>query len=94
MKNAIRFPKGKPSTAHSQDMRMGEWDTMPTVIIENQMSFGKDFNLIRAVEEHGPLRIEAIDKEVAVLEQKMRALLDEKIVLARLVDAIHSENRT
>ena len=49
-------------------------------------SFG-DFNLIRMVEEHGPIRIQEITKELQEISNRMSRLEVEKGTLERLVAA-------
>lgn len=48
---------------------------------------GGDFNLIRMVEEHGPLRIQEIQKELQEISNRMSRLEVEKGTLERLVAA-------
>jgi uncharacterized membrane protein len=52
------------------------------------MSFGKDFNLIRAVAEHAPQRVEQIIEELETLRFRMQQLQDEKETLTRLIAAL------
>ena len=47
-----------------------------------------EFNLVRIVEEHGPKRLERIDKEIAKLEAKVNALVREREQVQALVLAL------
>lgn len=59
-------------------------------VSDNPLSFGKDFNLIRAVQEYGPKRIAAIEKELHTMEARASTLEAERIQLQKLVEAVSS----
>lgn len=85
----ITFPRMKQEpTPQMPEMELSEWDIIPTIISENPMSFGKDFNLIRAVAEHAPQRVEQIIEELDTLRFRMQQLQDEKETLTRLIAAL------
>ena len=48
-------------------------------------SFGHDFNLIRAVEEYGPQRVESIRKELASIDARKEVLTKEMHTLERMI---------
>lgn len=48
-------------------------------------SIGHEFNLVRIVEDHGPKRITAIEKEIAKLEQQIATLTKEKNQIAAFI---------
>jgi hypothetical protein len=56
---------------------------MPTAALPQ--SFGNDFNLIRAVEEYGPQRVESIRNELVHLAKRQTALTEEMQTLERLI---------
>jgi hypothetical protein len=56
---------------------------MPTAALPQ--SFGNDFNLIRAVEEYGPQRVESIRNELIHLAKRQTALTEEMQTLERLI---------
>ncbi len=55
---------------------------------ENPPSFGREFNLIRAVSEYGPQRIASITKTLADLEAEMASLREERATLEQLVAVV------
>ena len=57
-------------------------------------SFGKDFNLIRAVEEYGPQRIQTIQRDLADLALRQQRLTTELATLERLVAVAKSDQDT
>jgi hypothetical protein len=57
----------------------------PSPITAQPQSFGNDFNLIRAVEEYGPQRVESIRKELAQMEARHAALTKEMQTLEKLI---------
>lgn len=46
---------------------------------------GRDINLIRLIQEHGPLRIQEIDREMKKMNERLTALNDERDTLQKLV---------
>lgn len=54
----------------------------------NPPVIGHEFNLVRIVEEHGPKRISAIEKEIAKLENKIATLVQEKKQIAAFVSTL------
>ena len=75
-------PKTSPIT--STHMHTDEYAT-PSPIAAKPQSFGHDFNLIRAVEEYGPQRVESIRKELEQLTDRITLLNKEMATLQRLV---------
>ena len=52
------------------------------------VSTSNDFNLVRMVEEHGPKRLEQIDKELKRLTDQQNTLITEREKIQALVLAI------
>lgn len=88
LKGIIKFPNYPTPTATLPEMSMNEWDTIPKVTKENPTSFGKDFNLILAVAEYGPTRVDEIEEEMEDIRQRMIQLQDERDTLIRLISAL------
>lgn len=88
----ITFPRKEVPTPYVPEMELGEWDIIPNVVLENPMSFGKDFNLIRAVHEHAPQRVDEIDRELDAMQMRMAQLQTERQTLQRLIQALHTED--
>lgn len=61
---------------------------LPTVRVDNPMSYGGDFNLIRAVQEYGPQRIARINKELDDMQERANKLLAERAQLEKLVAVV------
>lgn len=55
---------------------------------DNPQSFGYDFNLIRAVAEYGPTRIDMIEKRLTELQTEMLDLQNERKTLEALVAVV------
>lgn len=72
------------SPISSTHMHTDEYAT-PTPTAAQPQSFGNDFNLIRAVEEYGPQRVAAIQKEIASITARQQQLSNELSVLERLI---------
>ena len=79
-----RRPSPTTSILPSPIMHTDEYVT-PSPIATKQQSFGNDFNLIRAVEEYGPQRVESIRKELAQMEARHAALTKEMQTLEKLI---------
>jgi len=60
---------------------------LPKFTAAVQESFGPDFNIVRAVREYGPTRMEAINKELASLEDRQKKLMEEMNILINLIAA-------
>jgi hypothetical protein len=60
----------------------------PTPIAVQLQSFGRDFNLIRAVEDYGPQRVATIRKEIAQMEARQTLLTKEMRTLEQLIAVI------
>ncbi len=58
---------------------------------DHEESFGKGFNLILAVKEYGPARIEEIGDRLLELSNERQKLEDEMHILMRLVNAAATE---
>ena len=69
------------------DMRV---ETVPTkdVSFDPNQSMGRNFNLIRLVQENAPTRITAIKNEVATLEKRLTELGKEATQLQKLLEAL------
>jgi uncharacterized protein with gpF-like domain len=65
-------------------MHTDEYAT-PTPTAALPQSFGNDFNLIRAVEEYGPQRVESIRKELEQMEARKEVLTKEMHTLERMI---------
>jgi hypothetical protein len=74
----------KTSPIPSTHMHTDEYAT-PTFTAALPQSFGNDFNLIRAVEEYGPQRVESIRKELAQMTDRITLLSKEMDTLQRLI---------
>ena len=79
-----RRPSPTTSILPSPIMHTDEY-TAPSPITAQSQSFGNDFNLIRAVEEYGPQRVESIRKELAQMEARHAALTKEMQTLEKLI---------
>ena len=79
-----RRPSPTTSILPSPTMHTDEYAT-PSPIAAKPQSFGNDFNLIRAVEEYGPQRVESIRKELAQMEARHAALTKEMQTLEKLI---------
>jgi hypothetical protein len=55
----------------------------PTAVLPQ--SFGRDFNLIRAVEEYGPQRVASIRQELAQMVKRQATLTEEMQTLEKLI---------
>jgi hypothetical protein len=55
---------------------------------DNPMSFGHDFNLIKAVKEYGPQRIDQINKELDKINEQFTHLTYERTQLEKLIQAL------
>ena len=64
----------------------------PTIAVSE--SFGPDFNLIRAVQENGPVRVTAIRDELLKMEVRKASLTTEMQTLERMIAATHGESNT
>jgi hypothetical protein len=60
---------------------------LPTFTTAAHESFGPDFNIVRAVREYGPTRIDAINKELASLEDRKQRLMEEMNILINIIAA-------
>ena len=84
-------PNTSPIT--STHMHTDEYATVSPTAASPQ-SFGHDFNLIRAVEEYGPQRVESIRKELAQIDARKNALAQEMYTLEKLIAATKPSNLT
>lgn len=75
------FPKNYPGVT----VRVEDVEPTPEPLPANPMSFGNQFNLIRAVAEHGPLRLEQIDKRLAQISAEAEDLEVERRTLEQLI---------
>ena len=65
----------------------------PTSQPDNPTSFGNDFNIIRMVDEYGPLRVEAIEKQLAKMDAQRIQLEAEMHTLRELI-SVTNANKT
>lgn len=56
-----------------------------SILPDNPPVVGHEFNLVRIVEDHGPKRISAIEKEITKLQDKIATLTKEKNQIAAFV---------
>lgn len=68
-------------------------DTLPPVEyrtepVSEEKSFGKEFNLIRAVDEEGNKRIKQIDKRLSELQKEILDIQHERLILSELVAVV------
>lgn len=71
------------------DMRISSYDQYGDTIPAADASFGKDFNLIRAVQDVAPGRIDAIGERLADLALERETLENERAILTELVKVVH-----
>lgn len=82
----LKINRRIPSVAEQTKMYTDEFPTpQPTASLPE--SFGPDFNLIRAVREYGPTRVDAINKELLSIEDRKKRLMEELNVLINLIAA-------
>lgn len=55
---------------------------------DNPASYGRDFNLILAVAEYGPQRVEEINKRLDAIEAEAKALIEERTTLHALIQVV------
>jgi hypothetical protein len=55
---------------------------------EKQDTEGGPINLIRAIQDHAPSKIHALDIEEVQLQLRQQAIIDERAILKRLLDAV------
>jgi hypothetical protein len=67
-------------------MHTGE-HVLPKFTTAVQESFGPDFNIIRAIQEYGPVRVNAINKELLSIEDRKQRLTEEMNILTKLIAA-------
>ena len=51
-------------------------------------SMGQGFNIVKMIEEHAPLRIQAIEDELSMMHKKMVELSSEQEILTELLNVI------
>jgi hypothetical protein len=56
----------------------------------NSFSMNGELNLIRAVSEHGTVRITAIDRELEAMRERTQKLTHEKSILEKLVAVVNT----
>ena len=62
---------------------------MPVFTALRPESYGTDFNLIRAVKDHAPIRIENNRKEIQLMTSKMALLEEENSQLQKLLTVLN-----
>jgi hypothetical protein len=75
----LSFVPAKIHTDEFQSM------SLPSV---THASFGPDFNIIRAVQEYGPARVEQIRTELTKMDTRKIVLTDEMETLERMIASI------
>ena len=68
-------------------MHTDEFQSMP-LPAATHTSFGPDFNIIRAVQEYGPARVEQIRTELTKMDDRKIVLTDEMETLERMIASI------
>jgi len=63
-------------------------DEVEHTYMENPESFGHQFNLIRAVAEYGPQRVQEITQRLRSLEEESKQLRSEMETLERLISVV------
>lgn len=82
----LKINRRIPSVSEQTKMYTDEFPTpQPTASLPE--SFGPDFNLIRAVREYGPTRVNAIQKELLTIEDRKQRLTEEMNMLTKLIAA-------
>jgi hypothetical protein len=82
----LKINRRIPPIVEQTKMYTDEFPTpQPTASLPE--SFGPDFNLIRAVREYGPTRMDAINKELSSLEDRQKRLMEEMNILINLIAA-------
>ena len=78
-----------PSTSilPNPTMHTDEYATSSPIATQPQ-SFGPDFNIIRAVQEYGPARVEQIRTELTKMDARKIVLTDEMETLERMIASI------
>ena len=82
----INFNRRIPRITEEAKMYTDE-HVLPTFTTAVHESFGPDFNLIRAVREYGPTRVNAINKELTSIEDRKQRLTEEMNILTKLIAA-------
>jgi hypothetical protein len=82
----LKINRRIPSVAE-QTKNYTDEHVLPKFTASLPESFGPDFNLIRAVREYGPSRVENIKKELASLEDRKQRLTEEMNILTKLIAA-------
>ena len=70
------------------DEQLEQQIPLPTIKVDNPMSYGRDFNLILAVQEYGPKRIAQINQELDDMQERANKLLNERGQLEKLVAVV------
>lgn len=88
-----RRPSANTSPVPSPHIHTDEYATRSPIPARAQ-SFGPEFNLIRAIEEYGPQRVESIRKELAQIDARKNALAQEMYTLEKLIAVTKPSNLT
>jgi hypothetical protein len=76
-----------PLTIFKRKTRTAEHQVM-TVHAQEEKPGGRfDVNLVLMVREHGPVRLNTIDREIQTMTEQIIKLQQEREVIARLVEA-------
>jgi hypothetical protein len=77
-----------PLTIFKRKTRTAEHPTLGNIHRQEEKPGGRfDVNLVLMVREHGPARLNTIDREVQMLTEQITKLQQEREVIARLVEA-------
>ena len=82
----FKIPKKVPEFVEETAVHITDSWAVP--VRDNPPSLGHEFNLIRAVEEYGPQRIDQINKELDKINQQFAHLTHEKTQLEKLLKAL------
>jgi hypothetical protein len=82
----INFTRRVPPITENAKMYTDE-HVLPKFTAAAHESFGPDFNLIRAVREYGPTRVEGIKKELLSIEDRKQRLMEEMNTLVKMIAA-------
>lgn len=85
MSHLILFPKRRQLVHEYVMNESSAIANLPTVYLDNHVSFGNEFNIIRAVQEYGPQRIDAINKRLKHMQVEMEKLQLEHETLQQLI---------
>lgn len=77
-----------PNTKTKREELLPPVVTMENIPLPPPLPGSQDVNLILMVKEHGPKRIDVIDKELQEMETRTARLVAERSTLERLIKAV------